>query len=41
MLLTITTTHQPADDLAPFLEVGTEDETLGAPTRMAIFDAAG
>ena len=43
MLLTITATRQPANDLGyavHFLLVGPEDEKLGAPTQMAIFDAA-
>ena len=43
MLLTISATRRPALDLgyaARFLAVGTEHEKLGAPTQMAIFDAA-
>jgi len=43
MLLTITTTRRPANDLGyavRFLPVGPEDEKVGPPTQMAIFDAA-
>ena len=43
MLLTITATRRPAKDPGypvRFLAVGMEHEKLGAPTQMAIFDAA-
>jgi hypothetical protein len=43
MLLTLTTTHEPATDIGynvSFLPVGPEDSVVGSPTQMGVFTSA-